>query len=241
MILDYQMKILNQVFREYRPTDVCTFLCDNVPMLRHGQIWQAIDRLAKRNGLSVSGLARRSGLDPTTFNPSKRVTPQGKPRWPSTESLAKVLNATSTDLDDFIGLVSDRPSEAGLQRLPLLGYAQAGMQGYFDDAGYPVGTGWDEVVFPDFNDPTVYALEVTGDSMEPVYRDGDRILVSPSAPIRRGDRVVVRTSSGEVMAKELLRRTASRVELGSINPRHELRAVPLEDVQWMARIIWASQ
>ena len=57
-------------------------------MLTHDQIWNAIDRLAARAGLSPSALAKRAGLDPTTFNKSKRITPDGRERWPSTESVA---------------------------------------------------------------------------------------------------------------------------------------------------------
>ena len=52
-----------------------------------------------------------------------------------------------------------------------------------------------------------YALQVQGDSMLPLYRDGDVLIVEPAAPVRRGDRVVVKTTSGEVMAKVLSRRT----------------------------------
>ena len=68
-------------------------------------------------------------------------------------------------------------------------YAQAGRDGFFDDAGYPTGTGWDAIDFPNVGDPNAYALEISGDSMEPVYRDGDIIIVSPAANVRRGDRV----------------------------------------------------
>ena len=71
-------------------------------MLTHAQIWAAIDRLAGSADLSASGLAKRAGLDPTTFNKSKRITPDGRPRWPSTESVAKILSATNTTIDNFV-------------------------------------------------------------------------------------------------------------------------------------------
>ena len=208
-------------------------------MLKHGDVWRAIDALAARHGWSASGLARRSGLDPTTFNPSKRTTAQGKLRWPSTESLAKILAATGSSMAEFVGLLGE-PGEA-LQRVPIIGYAQAGAAGYFDDAGYPTGSGWDEVLFPELGDLHAYGLEIAGDSMEPVYRDGDRIIVSPAAGIRRGDRVVVRTEGGEVMAKELARMSANRIELRSLNAAHADRVLARRDVDWIARIIWASQ
>jgi phage repressor protein C with HTH and peptisase S24 domain len=210
-------------------------------MLRHADIWRAIDRLAADHGLSPSGLARRAGLDPTTFNKSKRATKDGKKRWPSTESLAKVLGATGASLADFVALVGAESGEPLARRIPVIGYAEAGAAGYFDDAGYPAGSGWDEVVFPETVDPHAYALEISGDSMVPVYRDGDIIVVSPEASIRRGDRVVVKTQGGEVMAKQLARRSALKVELQSINPDHPDRSLSTKDVAWMSRIIWASQ
>ena len=77
--------------------------------------------------------------------------------------------------------------------------------------------------------------------MHPAYRDGTIIIVSPAAPIRRGDRVVVKTKLGEVIAKELKRKTAKTLELKSLNPEHGERTLMTEDVLWVARIVWASQ
>jgi phage repressor protein C with HTH and peptisase S24 domain len=208
-------------------------------MLSHSQIWHAIDGLAARNGMSPSGLAKLAGLDPTTFNKSKRGA-DGKLRWPSTESLSKVLAATDSSLDQFIALVT---GEAAIKRrlVPLIGLAQAGISGYFDDAGFPAGAGWEDIAFPEVSDPNCYALEITGESMLPVYRDGDRILVSPSAAVRRGDRVVVKTQAGEVMAKSLGRTTAQRVELKSFNPVFEDLHFAPSELAFMHRIVWASQ
>jgi phage repressor protein C with HTH and peptisase S24 domain len=210
-------------------------------MLTHAQVWSAIDRLAARAGLSASGLAKRAGLDPTTFNKSKRITPQGRARWPSTESIAKALAATGTPFDAFVMLIEPASSSATVKPVPLLGFAEAGNGGYFDDGGFPAGSGWDEIAFPAVNDEHAYALEISGPSMEPAYRDGNVIVVSPSAPTRRGDRVVVRTKSGEVMVKELKRRTAKSLELKSLNVEHPDSTLAMSDVMWVARILWASQ
>src|SRR6202030_1736843 len=119
-------------------------------MLTHGQIWTALDRLADRSGLSPSGLAKRAGLDPTTFNKSKRITADGRERWPSTESVAKALGATNSSIDTFVQLIGD--GARAMQSVPLLGFAQAGSGGYFDDGGLPVGKGWDHVGLPAVSD-----------------------------------------------------------------------------------------
>ena len=207
--------------------------------LTHAQVWTALDRLAERAGMSPSGLAKRSGLDPTTFNKSKRITVDGRERWTTTESVAKALAATNSSIDTFVQLIGD--GARSLQSVPLRGFAQAGSGGYFDDSGFPAGKGWDEVALPSAIDEHAYALEISGDSMKPAYRDGDIIVVSPGTPIRRGDRVVVKTSGGEVMVKELKRRTTKTLELQSLNPAHADRTFDAADIEWIARIVWASQ
>jgi phage repressor protein C with HTH and peptisase S24 domain len=210
-------------------------------MLSHTQVWGAIDRLATRYGMTASGLARKAGLDATTFNKSKRQTPDGRQRWPSTESLAKVLEATGASLDEFMGFLDSRDRAGARRTVPLIGLAQAGAGGFFDDGGFPTGAGWDEVAFPEMPDPNAYALEISGESMMPLYRDGDVVIVSPNASVRRGDRVVLKTREGEVLAKELRRRTENIIELKSLNPDHPDRTIPIDKVAWLARIIWSSQ
>jgi len=209
-------------------------------MLTHKQIWRGLDRLAKQAGLTASGLARKAGLDATAFNPSKRFAAKGtRLRWPSTESLAKVLDAVGVSFEEFAVMASGGAATG--KPVPLIGMAQAGSGGFFDDAGFPIGTGWDEVRFPGFDGSRAYALEISGDSIEPVFRDGDRIVVAPEQAVRRGDRVVVRTCDGEVMAKELRRQTENRIELASLNPEYPDRVLERRDIDWIARIVWASQ
>lgn len=212
-------------------------------MLTHQQVWHAIDALAERHNLSVSGLAKIAGLDPTTFNKSKREATDGKQRWPSTESIAKILRATGSQLEEFVALIAsgNESSPTTMRLIPLIGLAQASRAGHFDDSGFPAGHGWEEIVFPELSDPHTYALEITGESMLPVYRDGDRIIVSPAASKRRGDRVVVKTVEGEVMAKILGRATMRKTELQSFNPNFEDLALDASEVAFVHRIIWASQ
>ena len=226
-------------------------------MLSHDRVWAAIDALAERYSLSASGLAKLAGLDSTAFNKSKRLSADGRPRWPSTESIAKIMEATGASLDEFFMLVEKSVvAQAGQQArprgavgalprqqpiVPLVGFAQAGAGGFFDDAGFPAGHGHDLVELPARSSETSYALKVQGDSMLPLYRDGDVLIVEPGASIRRGDRVVVKTAGGEVMAKVLERQTPKVIALISLNPAHPDRELPMADVEWVARIVWASQ
>lgn len=216
--------------------------------LSHGEIWRAIDALAERFDMTPSAMARMAGLDPTSFNRSKRGSEQadGRARWPSTESLAKLLEATGVNFSEFAALTERTPVRSpGARGAPLIGLAQAGQDGFFDEAGMPVGAGWDEVAAPDLGEG-LFALEVTGSDLAPVYRDGDRLLVSPSQEPRKGDRVVARTNAGEVLVRELGRVTARTLELAPLGgPKDggtgEPRLLSRDEVAWVARIVWVSQ
>lgn len=210
-------------------------------MLSHDRIWAAIDALAARNAMSASGLARKAGLDSTAFNKSKRTSADGRPRWPSTESLAKIIDATGASLDEFFALLD--PAEGGPIRrtVPLLGFAQAGVGGFFEDAGFPEGQGLDLVDLPQSASDNAFALKVSGDSMLPLYRHGDVLVVERASAVRRGDRVVVKTTDGEVMAKIVDKQTVDRIELLSLNRDHPDRVIESARLEWIARIVWASQ
>jgi phage repressor protein C with HTH and peptisase S24 domain len=213
-------------------------------MLTHAQLWTALDRLAARAGLSPSGLAKAAGLDPTSFNKSKRITAQGRERWPSTESVARALSATHTSLDVFVQLIGES-GHILAQSVPRIALTQMGSaaeaSGAFDDSGIPVGKSWEQMKFPDIDDENIYAIEISGNSLEPTYRHGTMLIVSPNAAIRRGDRIVVKTKDGQVVLSELKRRTSKLIELRSLGAEGAERSVMLHDVLWMQRIVWASQ
>ena len=210
-------------------------------MFKHDDIWRAIDRLAAVNGLSASGLARKAGLDPTTFNPSKRRSDDGKLRWPSTESVAKVLEATGTSLGALADLIDEHPPRTGRQKLPVIAWNRVNDSETFDQTGRPKGSDWDDLLFPDITNPTAFALEVEGNAFAPIYRDGDRLIVAPGADIRRGDRVVIKPRTGALLVQQLLRETATRLEFRALSPSNPDHTLAKGDVVWIARIIWASQ
>lgn len=210
-------------------------------MLSHEGIWAAVDSLAARQGMSASGLAKTAGLDPTTFNKSKRMSREGKPRWPSTESISKILNATGHSLTEFVALLDETDAMTSAQRLPVLPITVAAQDGQFNDQGLPNGAGWDEVVFPDVGDPSAFALEVRGADYAPIYQDGNVLILSPQAEVRRGDRVVTRTTDGRILLSTLSRKTALRIEVQSILDESKTELLDITDLDWIVRIMWVSQ
>lgn len=212
-------------------------------MLSHESVWSAIDRLARHHGMTPSGLARRAGLDPTTFNPSKRIAADGRPRWPSMESIAKILEATRADMGAFASLL-DRPDE---DRLPLPSPPARATAGFFNDASSEPDAGWP---LPGRPLPLEHlqtlpehdvALAVTGAMLLPLYRDGDIVVVSPGLAPVRGNRVIVRHANGQLAARLFAGRSRTRLALAEPGATGPPRRCALTEIAWIARVIWASQ
>jgi phage repressor protein C with HTH and peptisase S24 domain len=82
-------------------------------------------------------------------------------------------------------------------------------------------------------DSEAYAVEIVGESMVPRYEPGERAIVSPRAPVRPGDDVIVqlRGEGAEQLAdrvtmiliKRLVRRTSQYLELRQFNPEETFR------------------
>ncbi|MGE0765598.1 MAG: helix-turn-helix transcriptional regulator [Hyphomicrobiaceae bacterium] len=215
--------------------------------LTHDWIWSAIDALASRNGLTASGLARLAGLDPTAFNRSKRLTPEGRPRWPNTESIAKVLKATGTALGEFATLQLDRPLG-----VPLGGAGLGELSGIaiIAEIRRAVVSNWDPTPAPACASESgtlpapawrKFAVSVGDSSLEPVYSLGNILVVSEEAKPRAGDRVLAKPAGMPVIPCLLLTTTATHIELGKFSDTTQRLSVRQCDLDWMARIILALQ
>ena len=209
-----------------------------VATMTHDEIWSAIDALAADRSVSVSRLARLAGLDPTTFNRSKRVSPDGRLRWPSTESISKVLASTGATLGEMMDL-GGMQAGFGVTRVPVIGIAHAGSPDHLSGEGDIRGDDWSWVELPRPSRRDMVGFRVEGGSMMPLYRDGDTLVVALNDPVSPGDRVVVRNHEGDVLVKEL---ACDRDGIVLVTPgRHEGVVLARDAVAWMARIRWVSQ
>lgn len=204
-------------------------------MFTHEDIWRAIDRLAEEKGYSASGLARQAGLDPTAFNRSKRVSPNGKPRWPSTESLAKILQVTGSSLQDLLDTIAAPPGQAQQAPIPHLPYAllrsgrlTAENAAPFLTAGFHAGR-------------DSFAVTVEDDRLKPLYRAG-AILVADRAVKPGGEDRILFFSHKEGLKAGILHGLQKR-SWSVLVPDQDFREVSFaeNDIEWIARILWASQ
>jgi phage repressor protein C with HTH and peptisase S24 domain len=211
-------------------------------MLKHDDIWRAIDTLASRNGLTASGLARKAGLDPTTFNKSKRVTASGRRRWPSTESLAKALEAVGASLNEFVGFVeaaSDNGDQTG--RIPVAAQSAASTTTAFGDTGEPQGPTWSRRQLPEINDPDAYAIVVESRAHHPVWREGTLVVAAPQARTSPGDRVVVRMKSADIILGELVRQGPEGIDIKPLSSDDATQTIADDEIAAVHRIVWAEQ
>ncbi|MBA5723783.1 helix-turn-helix transcriptional regulator [Candidatus Liberibacter sp.] len=211
----------------------------------HEKIWEAIDRMAKRHSLTPSGLARKAGLDPTSFNKSKRSATEGRNRWPSTESISKILEATGETIYQFLEYpLSDIGNTEQKERdIPLLDFPQSGAGGFFDRGGFPIGKRWNTVGVPEIRSPHsgIYAIQIQDTSMLPLYRKGDILILNAAMQVNCGDRVLIKPREGDITAKVLISRRERSLDLMSLNCCYPVDTIDMSDIAWVARILWASQ
>lgn len=206
-------------------------------MLTHDRIWSALDRLAERYGLTPSGLARKAGLDPTTFNRSKRsdYPMSGRTKWPSTLSVSKVLTATGASLEEFTRLIDPKVARARAM-IPVIGMRKARLGRSWND-GWPIdGPDWDEVALAPAGEK-MFAIRVDGRDLEPVFRAGDVVILSPTASMREGDRVMIRMRSGDIVAKKIVGHDRTTFRIRALAEEHADRAVPKHEISWIARVM----
>jgi hypothetical protein len=213
--------------------------------MKQEDIWLGIDHLADQVGVSPARLARMAGLDQAVFSAGRRRKPNGELRWPSMDSLAKVLHVAGVSLGDFVNYMHGDPATRSGFKLPTLPLDRAADEKNYDDDGFPKGVGWDLVEFPDVQDPHCFGLHIKSDQYEPVYRAGDLLVCAPGISVRRGDRVVYRfknsvTGHAGLFIGTLLRQTPYTIDIAPLNGGN-VETIQAQHVLWLTRIAWARQ
>ncbi len=205
--------------------------------MQHGDIWRGIDLLARNHGLSTSGLAKLAGLDATAFNKSKRLPKDGRPRWPSTESISRALDAVGADFNEFAGLVSGCHSVA----LPLFRTSDAALTAFFASADPGQDTDLEQVRIPDDEAAeSWFVLEIDRDNIRSSYANGDRLIVSRSAPVHLQDLVLIKPRQSSMVAGRLFAQTATKLTMQLERHAEKLTEFARSDLEWMGRILWVS-
>jgi phage repressor protein C with HTH and peptisase S24 domain len=132
-------------------------------------------------------------------------------------------------------------SRPAARALPIIVLERMGEGECFGADGQPKGEAWGRMSFGSINDRGAFAIEISGRDLDPIYRDGDVVVVSPNAEIRRGDRVVLQGGDGSVRIRRVGRQDADGMLLEPVNGAGSGEFIAAADTRWVARILWASQ
>ncbi len=115
------------------------------------------------------------------------------------------------------------------KRVPIIGpvSAGAGCEVIDNEAVYPT-------VYADTKDPNAYAVIVEGESMEPVYKHGDILIVEPNRQTQTGDLVIAKATDGTVYFKLFQRagKNAEVIRLVSLNPLFSAMEFEGQGLEW---------
>lgn len=207
--------------------------------MKYEQVWDAVDKLARAHGLSPSGLAKKAGLDATTFNKSKRIRPDGKKRWPSLDSINKILDACNVTFEQFYSLIDEGLTPEMMNAVPYINYSRLGSEKEIRDNRL-VTDDWKRMHFPDASS-NLYAIDIDVSDFEPFFKNGSAIIVAKNSEIRKNDRIVVILKNGDILIKEFVHRTPSTLVLCDLADSRREMNVNLVDIELINRILWAGQ
>ncbi|MFV0627150.1 MAG: hypothetical protein ACK5N8_07365 [Alphaproteobacteria bacterium] len=202
--------------------------------MNHEIIWDAVDNLAKKNNLSPSGLAKKAGLDSTTFNKSKRKRPDGKNRFPSLESIQKIIEACNVSFEEFYNLSKKKEKEVSPSNIPYIEFSSFNKDNSLIDAK-EYGK---KIRFPD-NRNNLYAVEINQENSK--YKIGTILVATKNSETRRGDNIIVRMKQGNIHLGNFVRRTAKTIEIIDLSVNNEEWSLKIDDIKEINRILWISQ
>jgi phage repressor protein C with HTH and peptisase S24 domain len=132
------------------------------------------------------------------------------------------------------------PITSAPRRIDIVGTAQLGHDGYW--LSLDQAAGWVETYS---RDEDAYALRLKGDSMAPAIRSGWIAICEPNHRLVPGEYVLITTTDGQSMVKELLFETDEDVSLMSINTAYGERLTiarpDIENIHYVGAILAPSK
>lgn len=194
-----------------------------------------------------------SGVAPKAIAEARGITEQAVSNWKRTGKIARehlptIAQLTGWSVERLLGGAHDdpQPEFAGMakiaRRVPVVGTAKMGDNGYFEDFSWVPGAG-DGHIEIQTQDPNAYCLRVRGMSMHPAIRDGWYVLIEPNGQPREGEYVLLKLRDGKKMVKELLFRRPGSIQVMSVNgeERFTVDLEDLEDMQPVGAVVSPSK
>ncbi|MGB1361051.1 MAG: S24 family peptidase [Alphaproteobacteria bacterium] len=211
-------------------------------MIQHDKMWEAIDAIAGINGLTPSGLAKKAGLDPTIFNKSKRISKDGRQRWPSTESIARILDVIGMSMGQFADLMQSNENlgAIGLPKTKLSSLQN--VKSFISSTGHVRSNYRDENMESTDIDGKSFMVRINTHDYADVYNRGDTLIAKITSNVRKGDKVIVAVEEGDNIIATIQKISSHVISLKKIGENElENPNIDLRKVKWIARIIWKAE
>jgi phage repressor protein C with HTH and peptisase S24 domain len=202
--------------------------------MKQKEIWQAIDLLAKNNGVSVSALAKKAGLDPTSFNKSKRISPLGKPRWPSMESLLKLIESVNISFQDLLNLATNK--NISFSQIKIIELSELKK----NEKTESIIQNTNKKLSIAHEKGETFAIIINEDGFSPIYKKEKSIIVIKAKKTSKGDRILIKTRDKNIYIGDLVKISALKYEIITI-PSWEIKQIGFEHIEFIGKVLWASQ
>ena len=151
-------------------------------------------------------LAKEKGLTQTAFSTLVGATSADVSNWKKrgmpAERHLDVALALGISVDSlFSGAPNVSPAPMGTKRVPVITSIQAGMWAEIVDSFQPGDAGDWLLTDIDLSDGS-FALDIRGNSMEPEFKDGDRVIIDPEVAPQPGDFVAAKNGEQEATFKK---------------------------------------
>lgn len=159
------------------------------------------------------------------------------PRAREKAELAKLLGVTVEWLVQGTGepersAVAEEESAYGdqVRTVPLISWTHAGVAASYD----AMPKHWQGAVPTTSRDRRAFALTIEGDSMEPKFFAGDRVVCEPSAEPRNGKAVVVKFADDAVQLRIYHKLRNGHIQLASLRPEiYPTQIYTAADFNWI--------
>lgn len=158
--------------------------------------------------LTQRELAQRAGLSETYLS---KLENDAIPN-PSFHVVERLAEAAGLSIPTFLGLDTVQLT----RKVPFLDWVQAGGWTGINPSPYP-----EEFIETDLTAPHLFALRVKGDSMEPVFHEGEVILVNPDLECEPGNYCIAKMDMEDEAILKQLKKIGSVYFLHPLNPNYE--------------------
>lgn len=190
----------------------------------------------KRNekGLSAKRLAHLVGISDAHV-----IYIEKAQRRATFDKIMNILHALGVRLDEMLIEIGRKenvePAKLeNYKKVPVVSWVTAGSWKDIADAFEPGDA--DEWIDSDVKGKNVFALRVSGDSMEPEFKDGEIITVNPHLEAMPNDYIVVKDRDEQATFKQL-KKYGSRLVLHPLNPNYEDQEVRRGEFKIIGKVV----